>query len=448
MSERSGTGLRPPRHQSVAASVVAFAAAGLAAVVVIGLVTAWVVRRDAMQNTIREARDLTISEGRNAIAPVLQDRLLDGDPAAVAALDSVVRGRLLSDRVVRVKVWRSDGTIVYSDDTSVIGRRFDLGPEELEVMETGAAHAERSELVAPENEGERGFGELLEVYDGLRTPSGQPVLFEAYLRFSSVSSEVNRTVRSVLPALVAGLALLFLIQIPLAWSLARRVQLARIEEHRLLRRALEAGEIERRHVAADLHDGVVQSLVGTSLSLSAAAEEAERGGLPAVAARVGTAAADLRQGVRDLRSLIVAIAPPRLHDEGLAAALGDLVSPLASRGIAADLTIDLPAADGVRLAPETETLVYRTAQEAVRNVTRHAKAKRVDISVSATAGAVRLEVSDDGVGFSPEVLAGRQAAGHVGLHLLSQLADEAGGHLQVEGRPGVGTRVELRVPVA
>jgi signal transduction histidine kinase len=444
----SAGGLRPPRHQSVAASVLAFAAAGLAAVLVIGGVVAWVVRRDATANAISEARDLTISEGRTAVAPILRDGILTGDPAAVAAVDDVVRSRLLSDRVVRVKVWAPDGTILYSDDTSLIGRRFTLGGDEVEALENGAAHAERSDLSAPENVGERSFKELLEVYDGLRTPSGRPVLFEAYLRFSSVSRQVNQTTTSVLPALAAGLALLFLIQIPLAWSLARRVQRARLEEHRLLRRAIEAGEVERRHVAADLHDGVVQSLVGTSLSLSAVAEEAERGGLPAVASRVGAAAADLRQGVRDLRSLIVAIAPPRLHDEGLAAALGDLVSPLAARGIEAGLSIDLPPAGaGARLAPETETLVYRTAQEALRNVSRHARAHRVDISVFAANGTVHLEVRDDGVGFSPEVLAGRQAAGHVGLHLLSQLADEAGGHLQVEGRPGAGTSVELEVPV-
>jgi signal transduction histidine kinase len=431
----------------VAASVLAFAAAGLASVLVIGLLVAWMVRRDATENTIREARDLTISEGRTAIAPVLQDGLLTGDPAAVAAIDDVVRNRLLSDRVVRVKIWSADGTVLYSDFPGVVGQRFQLDAEELEALATGSAHAERSDLSGPENVGERGFSELLEVYNGLRTPSGQPVLFEAYLRFSSVSGQVNRTVTSVLPALVAGLALLFLIQIPLAWSLASRVQKARIEEHRLLRRALEAGDVERRHVAADLHDGVVQQLVGASLSLSAAAEEAERGGLPGVATRVAAASSELRQSVRDLRSLIVAIAPPRLHDEGLAAALGDLVSPLAARGIEAGLTIDLPTAGGVRLAPETETLVYRTAQEAVRNVTRHAKANRVDIDVRAANGSVRLEVRDDGVGFSPEMLAGRQAAGHVGLHLLSQLADEAGGRLQVEGRPGEGTSVELEVPV-
>jgi signal transduction histidine kinase len=124
------------------------------------------------------------------------------------------------------------------------------------------------------------------------------------------------------------------------------------------------------------------------------------------------------------------------------------VSPLAARGIEAGLNVDLTPVEGARLAPETETLVYRTAQEAIRNATRHAKASRVDVDLSSTNGTIRLQVRDDGVGFTPEALAGRQAAGHVGLNLLSQLADEAGGRLHVDGRPGAGTSVELEVPVA
>ena len=425
-------------------AVAAFAATGLAAVLVIAVAVVWVARRDATATAVSDARDLTIREGKTAVEPVLSDGILTHDPAAIAAVDDVVRTRILSGRVVRVKVWAPDGTIVYSDASALIGRRFPLEEDETATL-IGArpAVAQVSDLSRPENELEQPFKKLLEVYDSVHTHAGSPLLYEAYLRFSTVSKDGQRTLRSMLPALVIGLAVLFLVQIPLAWSLARRVERSRIEEQRLLRRALEAGEVERRHVAADLHDGVVQSLVGTSLSLTAAAGEAERAGLPEVSAKVGSAAAQLRQGVRDLRSLIVAIAPPRLHDEGLAAAMGDLVSPLKARGIKAELRVD-----DVHLAPEVETLVYRTTQEALRNVARHARASRVAVEVHAHGDRVRVEVADDGVGFSPDLVTKRQADGHVGLHLLAELAAEAGGRLDIEASPGVGTRLRLEVPTA
>src|SRR5207253_992139 len=81
----------------------------------------------------------------------------------------------------------------------------------------------------------------------------------------------------------AGLALLLLVQIPVAWSMARRLQRGREQEKRLLHRAIEAGAVERRHIAADLHDGVVQALAGNAFSLAAAAGEAERAGMGEVA---------------------------------------------------------------------------------------------------------------------------------------------------------------------
>jgi signal transduction histidine kinase len=393
---------------------------------------------------VHDARDLTVAEEQSGVAGVLSEGLFTRDAGALADVDAVVRDRVLSDRVVRVKIWAPDGTILYSDQAALIGQRFPLGDEERKALDGGAAKAEVSNLQAPENVFERQYDKLLEVYDGVHTTSGRPVLYEAYLRFASVSADSHRTLISMLPALVLGLALLFLIQIPLAWSLARSVERSREEEKRLLRRALDAGDIERRHIAADLHDGVVQSLAGTSLSLAAAASEAERAGLPLVAEKVGQAAGELRQGVRDLRSLIVAIAPPRLHDEGLAAALGDLVSPLAARGVTAEVHVD----DDLPLSPATESLLYRTAQEAVRNVTRHARAARVEIDVANAGGIVRLCVADDGIGFTPETMSERQAGGHVGLRLLSELAGEAGGRLDVEAAPGAGTRVRLEVPVA
>jgi signal transduction histidine kinase len=430
------------RRWSAGGAVAGFVGAGLAAVVVVMLAVLVIARRDATAAAVREARDMTVSDGVSRITPALQDQIAAGDPEAVAQLDIAVRERVLSDRIVRVKLWAPDGTVVYSDRRELIGQRFPLDRGEQEVLAVAEPRAELSNLDKPENVYERSFGQLLEVYDGVRTPSGKPLLFEAYLTYASVSADSHRLFVSMVPALLAGLLLLFAVQVPLAWSLARRVERSRRDEERLLRQAVEAAQVERRHIAADLHDGVVQSLVGASLTLTAAADEANRSGVPHVADVVGGAAADLRQGVRDLRSLIVAIVPPKLHDEGLATALADLVSPLESRGVATTLRVDL---DGP--VPESiETLVYRAAQEAIRNVNRHASATSVDVSVGGGIGCVRLDVRDDGVGFDPSELGDRQAAGHVGLGLLARLAEDAGGRVLVDSSPGSGTRVRLEVP--
>ena len=90
--------------------------------------------------------------------------------------------------VVRVKIWDARGRILYSDVRALIGTRYQLGDDELRALRTGGTKAELSDLGRPENRFERGFGNLLEVYLGVRTPTGQRVLFEDYQRFSSVSA--------------------------------------------------------------------------------------------------------------------------------------------------------------------------------------------------------------------------------------------------------------------
>jgi two-component system NarL family sensor kinase len=432
----------PRRRITVRAAVAAFIAADLAAVWVIAIGVVWVVGGHATSTAVGDARDLIVAEGRSAIAPSLTDKILTGDPASLAALDAAVRSQVLSDRVVRVKVWAPDGRIVYSDLFALIGRRFALGTAEQAALTGDHPDARVSDLSEPENALERPFNKLLEVYEGMRTTSGQSVLFEAYLRFSSVADDSHRMVVSLLPSMVAGLALLFLAQIPMVWTMARRLEDSLAEEELLLRRALAAGEIERRHVASDLHDGAVQYLAGTALSLAAVSEEAGRAGLDDFAGKISAAARELRQGVRDLRTLIVAIAPPRLHDEGLSAALGDLISPLRANGVVATLAV--PPSLGV--STSNETLLYRAAQEAVRNIARHAKAHHVSIVVTGADEVTCLDVSDDGIGFSAESLDARRGQGHVGLQLLGGLITDSGGRLDIRSRPGTGTHLHVELP--
>jgi signal transduction histidine kinase len=422
--------------------VAAFAGAALAAVLVIAGAVVWVAHGDATRAAVDEGRHVAVADAAAAVTPALTDAVARGDPAALRTLDHMVRDRVLSEQVVRVKLWRADGTIIYSDQPELIGRRFDLAANELRALAGGPPAADMTDLRDPENVFERQFHKLVEVYVGVRTPTGQPLLFEVYMQFSSLSRASERTVTAMVPALLAGLGLLFLVQLPLAWSLARRVARARAEERRLLQRAVEAGDVERRQIAADLHDGVVQSLAGTAMSLVAVADGAERAGLTQVADAVSESASVLRQGVRDLRSLIVAIAPPRLYEEGLEAALSDLVSPLEANGIATEVSVD----DAVRLDEDDLVLVYRAAQEALRNVVRHAGAQHVTVHLATTGGRVRLAVRDDGVGFDAEQAGHHHANGHAGLRLLTDLATSAGGQMTVDAAPGGGTTLALELP--
>jgi two-component system NarL family sensor kinase len=434
------------RNVVVTKSVVQFVLAGLAAVVLISAGTIYVVRRNATTEAISQAREVAGIDGHALAEPNLVDGLVDGDPGARAKIDAVVRQRILSERVVRVKVWTSTGHIVYSDEPRLVGRTFELGAGERSALRSGKVAADLSNLNEPENRFERPYHKLLEVYVPVHTAGGRPLLFEVYLRFSSIAESGQRIWSTFAPVLVAGLLLLYLVQVPMAWSMARSLQQGQQERERLLQRAIDASDAERRRIARDLHDGVVQSLAGVSYSLAAAADRlADNGkgnGEVEVAAELRQAAADTRQSMRDLRSLIVEIAPPDLHEEGLGNALGDLLAPLAGSGVQTRLEVD----ERLALAPETQALLYRVAQEALRNATSHAGAGQVSLSLAATNGEVRIVVQDDGRGFSPEELERRRQGGHVGLKLLTGLVADAGGRLRVVSTPGEGTRVVAEVP--
>ena len=96
---------------------------------------------------------------------------------------------------------------------------------------------------------------------------------------------------------------------------------------------------------------------------------------------------------------------------------------------------------------EVERLVFRAAQEAIRNAGSHAAARHVGIRVTQTNGTVSLRVTDDGRGFDDSDLRARRAEGHMGLAMLRDLAEAAGGTLSVTSAPGAGTTVELDVEV-
>jgi two-component system NarL family sensor kinase len=417
-------------------AVVRYVASALVAVVLISLVGVWLLRRAGQGEAIRDAKDQTRIAALGSVEPALSNSLLRGDPRAIDALDRVVEEQVLSDPspIVRVKVWDRSGRIVYSNEPRLIGARYPLGPADLAEFREHGTQAEVSDLSEPENRFERRYKRLLEVYMPVELPNGQPLRYEAYYRSSFISARGRRIFRQFVPVMLGGLILLALVQLPLAWRLASRVRRSQREREALLQRAIDASELERRRIARDLHDGVVQDLAGVSYSLSAAAEGAE----PPIDRTLRDAAAQTRQGIRQLRTLLLEIYPPELERAGLAAALADLLTACESRGVATELdaAVDLP--------PESEALFFRVAQESVRNVLKHAGASRVHVSVDREDGHGVLVVEDDGRGFDTRP---QNGDGHFGLRMLSDLVRDAGGTLTVGSSAETGTRVRAEVPV-
>jgi signal transduction histidine kinase len=432
----------PGQEPSVARAVTQFVLAGLVVVLVFAVAGVFVLRALGHREAVRHARQLAALAGQGIVEPTLDRRLLAGNPRSLARLDRVVQERILNEGVVRVKIWDGNGRIVYSDEPRLVGSRYRLGADELETLRTGAAKAELSDLTRPENRFERRYGPLYEVYTRIRAPGGEPLLFETYQPSSAVVSSGRGIWLPFAAALLASLLLLWLIQVPLAVRLARRLQRSQLERERLLERAVEASADERRRIAADLHDGVVQDLAGVSYSLSAAADRGQPRPSPEVRETLLRAAAATRAAIRQLRSLLVEIHPPNLRSAGLEAALRDLLAPLAARGVETSLDVE----EGVQVGADTELLLFRAAGEAIRNVQRHAQARTVAVRLDSPDGNVRLAVVDDGVGFSPADRERRRTEGHLGLELLEELAARSGGALAVgPGRDG-GTSFVFEVP--
>ena len=167
--------------------VAQFAAIGVAAVIVVAAVTTAASRRIGEREAINDARTTTADRADTVVAPVVTDGLVTRDPAAVAAVADAVEHKVVDPSLVRVKVWTAGGTIVYSNDSTLEGRTFVLGADEREALRGGQTIADVSDLTKPENQHERSFGKLLEVYVPISTPGGKPLLFEAYYRYAVVS---------------------------------------------------------------------------------------------------------------------------------------------------------------------------------------------------------------------------------------------------------------------
>jgi signal transduction histidine kinase len=206
--------------------------------------------------------------------------------------------------------------------------------------------------------------------------------------------------------------------------------------HSLSRRLLEQQEHERGALARELHDQLGQSLVAISLNLQAIKGELS----PASSARVPESMRAIEKMIEQVQTLAFELRPSMLDEFGLVGALQFLVARHGERGRARAIFTAAPT--DARAPVEIETACFRIAQEALTNVARHARARHVEVTLTAEDVALEVTVRDDGVGFNVERL-------HTspGLAGMGERAELAGGHLDIESAPGAGTTLRARFPL-
>ena len=229
----------------------------------------------------------------------------------------------------------------------------------------------------------------------------------------------------------------------------RREQELSAEREELLHQALAATDRERRQLAADLHDGVIQLVSAVTLRTATLARGLRREGgdsrerIGATAEGLDRITVDLQAVTTDLRGLMGSLAGDEIESGGLTGALSSLLVPLAETGVQVEISVGELTCDA-----RARSLLHRVAQEMVRNVATHASARQVSLSVTQDGEGIRLRVADDGRGFDASSLGERRHHGHMGLRLVEQRVQDAGGCLAISSRPGHGTSVEMRLPQA
>jgi two-component system NarL family sensor kinase len=422
-------------------AVLRFTLAGLLVTAALAAVTGVLAQRAGEHEATRSAEGIARVVATGVVAPALTPGLAAGDATAREALAAAVAPVLADGTVVRVKVWAPDGRTLWSDEPRLIGVTFPLDEEAREALESATVVSDITDLTRPENRFERGRGQLLEAYVAVHDTTGDPLVVEVYQQYRAVADAARETWWSFAPAALGALALLQAVQVPFAWRLARRLRRAQEAEARLLQAAVDASQAERRRIARDVHDGVVQDLTGLTFGLDAA----RLGGVDDDASGViARTAAGLRRCVSELRRLLVDLNPPPLPEGGLEPALSVLAEGLRREGRQVTMRID--TGDGALPRPAA-ALLYRCALEAVRNVSAHSGAQQVQIGLVADGGTATLTVADDGVGFDEVRLASRSAAGHLGMRAMEDLLAESGGSLIATSTPGSGTRLTATVPL-
>lgn len=243
----------------------------------------------------------------------------------------------------------------------------------------------------------------------------------------------------ILFTLSVGAGILLLVNADLAARLRARTE----ELERLSQRMVRQHEEERRRLSIALHDETAQVFAAVKLQLGVAREQVP----PAQVATLDRAIALFDDGIQGVRRVTHDLRPALLDDLGLLPAIRSLAGEFGERH---HVPVTVVAPDTLPVASDdAELAVYRAVQEALSNVSRHARGASARVQITVADGALRVEISDDGPGLpATDTLARADAAGHLGITGMRERIGALGGEVDVGPGPGGGVRVALVVPFA
>jgi len=285
------------------------------------------------------------------------------------------------------------------------------------------------------------------------TPARPVVGFTAVFALIAVALQALNLIDAANPvAMVLSVLVLLAVTIRVSLSFRRlreseqlRAQLEDAEEQRrmVLNQMLRAEADERARIAEELHDDTVQVLTATLLSLDSQRRSDAHGKPEAAADAAEKARHTLGLALERTRRLMFELRPPLLEAHGLAPAVRDLVEH-ANQELGLEVAVEVCVP---RYAGDFETLVYRIVREAVANVRRHARARRLEVTLLHVGGELRGTVADDGLGFDVHRALDRHRTRlHLGLDATIERIRLAGGDIEIDSAPGEGTRLRFRLP--
>lgn len=397
----------------------------------------------------------------SVIAPLLPDMQTTQvlDDAATRALDETLGQGALGDRLRSFRLWRADGTVLYSNEEDAIGKRFDLS-NELKTAFAGemVARFEPSDAAAEET-GQADGAPLLKIYNPVLQPwSGQVV---AVSEFHEIANDFQRSLRqarfhawlAVAAFTVSFFVVLSAIVLRGSRTIEsqRRALRQRIDElsallsqnetlrgrlQRASQRATALNESHLRRIGADLHDGPAQLVAFASLRLDSHALISPMTSSAAREREIISIKASLDEAMDEIRTICSGLVLPQIETASLAEILERSVQAHKQRtGSAVDLSMSTPPD---RLSPSAKICIYRFVQEALNNAYRHGGGVGQRVAQTMDGDRVRIEVADNGPGFDP----GDVKPTSLGLAGLRERIESLGGAFEVSASTS-GTIVRM-----